>query len=114
MLVYEEGERVRVLNNTGSDIQAGQLVKVGNWIGMAYSDIPSGEEGTLIIKGVVQAQAVDPAVEIPTGTPLQFDPSSGKVQPKDPNANLPTVGKAFETKPAGQSTILVLLMPELY
>ncbi len=114
MLIYEEGKRVRVLNNTGSDIQAGQLVKVGNWIGMAFSDIPNGQEGTLVIKGVVEAQAVDPAVEIPSGTPLQFDPSTGKVQPKDPNANLPVIGKAFETKPMNQSTVLVLLMPELY
>ena len=114
MLIYEEGKRVRVLNNTGSDIQAGQLVKVGNWIGMAFSDIPNGQEGTLVIKGVVEAQVVDPAVEIPSGTPLQFDPSTGKVQPKDPNANLPVIGKAFETKPMNQSTVLVLLMPELY
>jgi len=114
MLVYEDGKRVRVVNNTGSDIPAGALVQLGNWIGMAYSDIPNGEGGILVIKGVVEGQVADPTPEIPGGTLLQFDPSTGKVQPEDPNANLPVIGKAFETKAAGESTILVLLMPELY
>jgi len=121
MLVYEQGNRVRVKNNTGKDITAGTIAKVGNWIGMAYTDIPNGQEGVLVIRGVVEAEVEDPTVEIATGTPLQFNPINGKVKPKTTEGpsltqgnNNPVIGKAFETKPAGQAKVLVLLMPELY
>ena len=113
MLVYEEATRVVVKNTLGRDIQPGEIVQIGNWIGMAYAGIPNGEDGVLVIRGVVEAPVSDPTVAIASGEKLQFD-SSGKVAPHDSNSSNPVIGKAFADKPAGVDKVQVILMPELY
>jgi predicted RecA/RadA family phage recombinase len=114
MLVYEQADRVVVKNNLGRDIQPGEIVQIGNWIGMAYAGILNGEEGVLVIRGVVEAPVSDPTAVISSGEKLQFDPNSGKVSPYDSNSSNPVIGKAFVDKPAGVDTVQVVLMPELY
>jgi len=114
MLVYEEATRVVVKNTLGRDIQPGEIVKVGNWIGMAYTGIPDGEDGVLVIRGVVEAIVSDPTVAVASGEKLQFDPSTGKVAPYDSNSSNPVIGKAFTDKPAGVEKVQLVLMPELY
>ncbi len=114
MLIYEESTRVVVKNTLGREIQAGEIVQVGKWIGMAYAGIPDGEEGVLVIRGVVEAPVSDLTAVIESGTKLQFDPSTGKVAPYDSSSSTPVIGKAFTDKPAGVDKVQLVLMPELY
>jgi len=114
MLVYEDATRVVVKNTLGRDIQPGEIVQIGNWIGMAYAGIPDGEDGVLVIRGVVEAPVSDPTVAISSGEKLQFDPSTGKVAPHDSNSSNPVIGKAFADKPANVDKVQLILMPELY
>ena len=110
MLVLERDDRVKVKNTTGKDIKSGELVKVGNWYGIAYADIHNGEEGILMVRGVFNVPVNDPATELKTGEKLTY--SNGKV--KKAGNNDVVIGKVFESKPAGKTEVLITLMPELY
>ncbi|SNZ08228.1 Predicted phage recombinase, RecA/RadA family [Persephonella hydrogeniphila] len=114
MLRYERDDRVLVKNTGSSAITANSLVKVGNWVGVAYADIPAGQEGIIMTRGVFELPVADPAVAINSGDPLQYD-GNGGVKPYDSaDTTNPKIGKAFADKAAGETTVLVTLMPELY
>ncbi len=114
MLKYDRDDRVLVKNTGSSDITANSLVKIGNWVGVVYTDIPAGEEGIIMTRGVFELPVADSTVTIASGDLLQYDGSSG-VKPYDSaDTTNPKIGKAFANKAAGETTVLVTLMPELY
>jgi len=114
MLRYDKDDRVLVKNTGSTDITANSLVKIGNWVGVAYTDIPAGDEGIIMIRGVFELPVADPTIEITTGDLLQYD-GKNSVKPYDStDSTNPKIGKAFANKPANETTVLVTLMPELY
>jgi predicted RecA/RadA family phage recombinase len=63
--------------NAGSAISSGDVVVVGNIIGVALVDIATSGTGTLAIEGVFDLPKVDGAV-ITIGQKLLWDVSAGK------------------------------------
>lgn len=114
MLKYERDDRVLVKNTGTSDITANSLVKIGNWVGVAYADIPAGQEGIIMTRGVFELPVADPTVAITSGDLLQYDGSGGVKPYNSADTANPKIGKAFADKAAGETTVLVSLMPELY
>lgn len=48
----QPGKIVTHSNSSGSDISAGDVVVMGDTVGLALVDIPDGEEGSVSIQGV--------------------------------------------------------------
>lgn len=106
-----------VLDHTaGADISAGDVVKMGNILGVALTDIANGETGSVQIDGVFELAKVSGAV-IAQGESLTWDVSANSgAGAFDDNAATPATGDvtgaaavAFEAKGSGTTTLLVKL-----
>ena len=60
-----------------SDVAAGDIVKLGNLVGVAKLDIKAGELGALALCGVYEIETAGAAIE--AGAVVCVDPSTGKV-----------------------------------
>ena len=94
----------------GSNITSGQVVKVGEILGVAATDIASGSTGAIYIEGVFTVPKVSGAV-IAQGESLTWDVSAGAF---DDNAATPATGDvtgapavAFEAAGNGVTTLAV-------
>lgn len=74
--------------NAGSAIASGDVVVTGHTIGVALTDIATGETGELIITGQVRVPKVSGAVFV-VGEKLIWDASAGKF---DDSAASPATG----------------------
>lgn len=54
----QDGTSIEFTNSTGSDIKSGDAVVVGSLVGIAVTDIPADETGTLLTEGVYQLPKV--------------------------------------------------------
>lgn len=72
----------------GSNITSGQVVKMGNILGVALSDIANGSTGSVAVCGVFEVPKVTAAV-IAQGESLLWDVSAGKF---DDNLATPATG----------------------
>lgn len=72
----------------GADISSGAVVRIGNILGVALSDIANGATGSVQIKGVFRVPKVSGAV-IAQGESLTWDASAGAF---DDNAATPATG----------------------
>lgn len=72
----------------GADISSGDVVVIGQSIGVALVDIANGETGSVAIEGVFDLPKVDAAV-IAQGESVIWDASAGKF---DDNAATPAAG----------------------
>ncbi len=95
----------------GTNITSGQVVRQGNILGVAETDIASGSTGVLQIKGVFTVPKVSGAV-IAAGETLTWDASAGAF---DDNAATPATGDvtgaaavAFEAAGNGVTSFDVL------
>lgn len=93
-----------------ADILAGQVVRVGNLLGVAPSAIANGATGELNLSGVFSVPKVSAGV-IAQGETLTWDASAGAF---DDNAATPASGDitgaaavAFEAAGAGVTSMLV-------
>jgi predicted RecA/RadA family phage recombinase len=84
----QPGKVLDYTNNTGSAISSGDVVKVGQILGVALVDIAVGESGSVQIEGVFTVPKVTAAV-IAQGESLTWDVSAGKF---DDNAATPATG----------------------
>ncbi len=72
----------------GANISAGAVVKIGNVLGIALTDIASGATGSVALEGVFSAPKVSAAV-IAQGESLTWDVSAGAF---DDNAAVAATG----------------------
>jgi len=72
----------------GADISSGDVVAVGNLVGVAITDIANGEVGAVAIEGVFELPKVSAAV-IGAGETVNWDASAGEF---DDNAATPATG----------------------
>lgn len=88
----------------GANIISGQVVKIGNMLGVALQDIANGETGPVMVKGVFVVPKVTAAV-IAQGESLTWDVSAAKF---DDNLATPASGDvtgaaAFAFEAAGNN-----------
>uniref|UniRef100_A0A7C6EAD2 DUF2190 family protein n=1 Tax=candidate division WOR-3 bacterium TaxID=2052148 RepID=A0A7C6EAD2_UNCW3 len=89
---------------------AGDLVHEGNWYGVCVDNIANGDEGMIHIRGVFNLTKQSASQVIATGDLIEFV-TGGKVQKF---ASGTKIGKAYEASGNGETTVNVILMPELY
>jgi predicted RecA/RadA family phage recombinase len=99
-----------VQHTAGANITSGQVVKMGNILGVALQDIGNGETGPVMVKGVFVVPKVTAAV-IAQGESLTWDVSVSKF---DDNAATPATGDvtgaaafAFEAAGNGATELAV-------
>jgi predicted RecA/RadA family phage recombinase len=95
----------------GADISSGDVVKMGNTLGVALQDIANGATGSVAIRGVFTVPKVTAAV-IAQGDSLTWDVSVSKF---DDKAATPATGDvtgaaalAFEAGTSSMTTLKVL------
>lgn len=84
----QEGKTLDYANSSGSAIEAGSVVVVGQQIGIAVCDIANGESGPLAMEGVFTVAKVSAAV-IAAGESVIWDTSASAF---DDNAATPADG----------------------
>ena len=104
----QPGDTIDVV--AGSAISSGDVVKVGQVLGVALADIANGATGSVAVRGVFTCPKVTAAV-IAAGESLTWDVSAGKF---DDNAATPATGDvtgnvvAVEAGTSSDTTIKVL------
>jgi predicted RecA/RadA family phage recombinase len=95
----------------GAEISSGDVVKMGNTLGVALQDIANGATGSVAIRGVFTVPKVTAAV-IAQGDSLTWDVSVSKF---DDNAATPATGDvtgasalAFEAGTSSMTTLKVM------
>lgn len=83
-----EGDVIQWTNGTGSAVVSGQVVAVGNILGVALVDIAAAASGSVATKGIFTVPKVTAAV-IAQGESLVWDVSAAKF---DDNAATPATG----------------------
>lgn len=108
----QPGETISWTNGTGAAIASGQVVAIGQIIGVALVDIANGAAGSVGIKGVYAVPKVTAAV-IAAGESLVWDASAAAF---DDNLATPATGDisgaavvAIEAAGNGTTTVKVLL-----
>ncbi len=107
---YVQDGKVIDWTNGGSAVSAGDVVVIGNILGVALVDIAGGATGAVQIEGVFDCPKVSGAV-IAAGESLTWDVSAGAF---DDNAAVPATGDvtkqpavAFEAAGSGVTTLAV-------
>lgn len=107
---HKAGETLDYVNTTGAAIASGQVVAVGQILGVALVDIGIGGTGSVRTEGVFRVPKVSGAV-IAQGESLTWDVSAGAF---DDNAATPATGDitgpcavAFEAAGNGVTSMLV-------
>lgn len=108
----QDGKVINWTNGTASAVSSGDVLVIGQIIGVALADIAVGASGSVAIDGVFTAPKVTGAV-IAAGESLTWDVSAGKF---DDNAATPATGDitgaaafAFEAAGSGVTTLKVKL-----
>lgn len=60
---WQRGESLDYVNETGETIEAGEVVALGERVGVAATDIPPGEKGAIDVEGVYEVPKGDDAIE---------------------------------------------------
>lgn len=68
----QRGESLDYLNTTDETIEAGTVIELETLVGVAGTDIPAGQLGSVHVTGVFQIPKTD-AAEIPMGTEVYYD-----------------------------------------
>jgi predicted RecA/RadA family phage recombinase len=85
---YQEGKVIDWVNGTGADVTSNTVVRIGNILGIALTDIADGDTGSVAIEGVFTCPKVSAAV-IAQGESLTWDASASAF---DDNAATPATG----------------------
>ena len=60
---WQRGESLDYVNETGETIEAGEVVALGERVGVAAADIAPGEKGVIDVEGVYEVPKGDDAIE---------------------------------------------------
>lgn len=77
----QPGDVLTWTNGTGSAVASGQVVKVGQTLGVALVDIANGASGSVAISGVFVVPKSSAAI-IAQGDPVMWDVSAGNFDAK--------------------------------
>ena len=89
-----------------ADVAAGDIVKLGNLVGVAKLDIKAGELGALALVGIYEIATN--ATAIAAGDVVSVDPATGKVCSQDATGAV-KFGHAVASVGTGEATVLVRL-----
>lgn len=105
-MIAKYWQRGEALDYTAADaaVANGQVVSLGNRIGVAGDDIPEGETGTLHVMGVFEMEK-DTTVSVTMGAPLYYDEGEQKIT-TEAGGNVPA-GYAVADAEASDATVLV-------
>jgi len=78
----QNGSVINWVNGTGSAVVSGQVVAVGNILGVAAVDIANGDTGTVYVEGVFTVTKADGATthDFAQGASVYWDASVGKFE----------------------------------
>lgn len=102
----QEGKIMAWTNDTGSDVASGDVVKVGNRVGVALGDIASTEEGSVAMSEVFEVPKVA-ALAVTAGDDLYWDVLDGNMN-KTASGNT-LAGYAFADAAADATTVKINL-----
>lgn len=116
---YEsDGNVIQWTNGTGSAVASGQVVKVGNLIGVALVALAIGETGSVAVEGVFSGVPKVSGAVFAQGEKLVFDVSaSGGLGAFDDSAATPATGDvtggavAWVAGADGETTCTIKLTP---
>lgn len=109
---WQRGEAIDYTNATGSKISANEIVVLGSRVGIAGSDIASGETGALHVFGVFEmpkkaSEAINAGVDVYwNGTGITASADDGG----SPATAYAKAGYAIQAADAADSTIKVKLL----
>ncbi|KAA2285436.1 DUF2190 family protein [Arenimonas fontis] len=116
---YEsDGNVIQWTNDTGSAVASGQVVKVGNLIGVALVALANGETGSVAVEGVFSGVPKVSGAVFAQGEKLVFDVSAnGGLGAFDDSAATPATGDvtggavAWVAGADGETTCTIKLTP---
>lgn len=116
---YEsDGNVIQWTNGTGSAVASGQVVKVGNLIGVALVALAIGETGSVAVEGVFSGVPKVSGAVFAQGEKLVFDVSANSGQGAfDDSAATPATGDvtggavAWSAGADGETTCTIKLTP---
>lgn len=76
---WQRGESIDYVNGTGSKISANTIILAGSLLGVAGTDIESGESGSMIIAGIFELPKVT-GTALTLGQQVQWDNSNGYIK----------------------------------
>lgn len=113
-----DGKVTQWTNGTGSAVASGQVVKVGNLLGVALVAIPAGATGSVAVEGVFSGVPKVSGAVFVKGEKLIFDVSANAgAGAFDDSAATPATGDvtggaiAWEPGSDGQTTCTIKLTP---
>ena len=113
-----DGKVINWTNTTGATVASGQLIKIGNILGVALVEIPDEASGSVAVEGVWEGVPKVSAAVFVQGEKLLFDVSAGSgVGAFDDSAATPASGDlmggavAWAAGSNGQTTCTIKLTP---
>ena len=101
----QPGKNLDYKNETGSLIEAGSVVQIGNRIGIAGTTIPVGELGSIVMEGIYKLPKKESEV-VTLGAELAYEESGMTAATEQKKA----VGYAVAAAKAEDSAVLVKLL----
>lgn len=100
----QRGNKIDYINDTGADIERGEVVALGGRIAVAADDIASGEQGVLELTGV-WTMAKASGEEIAVGAAVYYDSGDDCITTTADSNTL--AGFAVEKKDSADTSIAV-------
>ena len=102
----QEGKHLDYDNDTGSDIESGDLVVIGQRVGVALVDIDDGDAGAVAVEGVFEVDK-EASLAVTQGDLLYCNETGGELDKTETSQTL--AGYAFADAAASASTVKVKL-----
>lgn len=103
---WGRGESIDWINETGSDVEHGDIVAFGSYIGIAGTDIPDGEVGSLIMSGLWILPKDSAAIT--AGADVYYTAANGTVSATNGTGSI-QAGYAVKDAAADDTTVIVKL-----
>ena len=103
---WQRGETIDYVNPTSTIIEANTIIGLGSRIGVAGTNIPPQETGSVHVTGVWEIKKTD-ANAVALGSEVFFDGEG--ITATSGSGTLPA-GYAIQAAPAGAKTVLVKLL----
>ena len=104
-LEYPENLKTRYANGTGNAIPSGQIVVYnGDQVGWAFTTIPDGATGILLLAGRCKYKCPTGAAWA-VGDELAYDAGNNQLVLADTNSALPYVGRVGVAKPSAANVV---------
>ena len=102
----QDGAAITYANATGSDIASGDLVVIGERVGVALVDIADGASGAVAMEGVYEVSK-EASLVVDQGDVLYADATSGELDKT--STDPPLAGYAFASSAGADTTVQVKL-----